>query len=223
MRAAVRSTYNPQVLSDIGAFGGLFDASSLTALRQPVLVASTDGVGTKVELGARMGRCQGLGVDLVNHCINDILVQGARPLFFLDYIASSHLEVEAATALVEGISMACREANCALIGGETAEMPGVYQPGCFDLAGTIVGCVERGEILPKKTIAPGDVLIGLASSEDLCRYGARHRLPGLRPPLDRPAAGAPPVVLARTGSCAVQQPANPYSGTGPYYGRRLHR
>jgi phosphoribosylamine--glycine ligase/phosphoribosylaminoimidazole synthetase len=164
MREAVRSTYGPEVLAGIGAFGGLFDASALKAMRDPVLVASTDGVGTKVKLAAQAGRFESIGHDIVNHCVNDILVQGARPLFFLDYIAASQLEPEMAADIVTGIAAACREAGCALIGGETAEMPGVYQPGEFDVAGTIVGVVERAGILPRDDLRPGDLLLGLRSS-----------------------------------------------------------
>jgi phosphoribosylamine--glycine ligase/phosphoribosylaminoimidazole synthetase len=164
IRRSVRSTFNPQVLSDIGSFGGLYDAVELTQMGAPVLVASTDGVGTKCILAAQARRLKGLGHDLVNHCVNDILVQGARPLFFLDYIAFPNLESEMVAELVCGISEACRAVGCALLGGETAEMPGIYMEGQFDLAGTIVGVVEKDAILPRSDIKPGDVLIGLASS-----------------------------------------------------------
>lgn len=165
MRDAVKSTYGPEVLAGIGAFGGLFDASALKAMRDPVLVASTDGVGTKVKLAAQAGSYESIGHDIVNHCINDILVQGARPLFFLDYVASSKIDPEMIAAVVGGISAACREAGCALLGGETAEMPGVYQPAEFDVAGTIIGVVDRSAILPRADqLSAGDVLIGLRSS-----------------------------------------------------------
>jgi phosphoribosylformylglycinamidine cyclo-ligase/phosphoribosylamine--glycine ligase/phosphoribosylformylglycinamidine cyclo-ligase len=174
MRDAVRSTYDARVLAGIGAFGGLFDASALKELRSPVLVASTDGVGTKVKLAAQARRYEGIGYDIVNHCINDILAQGARPLFFLDYIASSHLVPEMVAAIVNGIAAACREASCVLLGGETAEMPGVYLPEAFDVAGAIIGVVERDRILPRQKnlasfqnprgLESGDVLIGLKSS-----------------------------------------------------------
>lgn len=164
MRDSVRATYGPEVLAGIGAFGGLFDASALKQMAAPVLVASTDGVGTKVKLAAQVGRYEAIGHDLVNHCINDILVQGARPLFFLDYIASSKLEPEMVAEVVRGLAAACRMAGCALLGGETAEMPGVYQPNEFDVAGTIVGAVERENILPRGTVQAGDVLVGLRSS-----------------------------------------------------------
>ena len=164
MGAAVRSTYTPAVLAGIGAFGGLFSADSLTAMRRPVLVASTDGVGTKVKLAAALGRYQSIGQDIVNHCINDILVQGARPLFFLDYFATSRLTPEITAEIVSGIAEACRAAGCVLLGGETAEMPGVYAPGEFDVAGTIVGAVEYDRILPSAQLQAGDLLVGLASS-----------------------------------------------------------
>ncbi len=165
MRAAVKSTYGPEVLAGIGSFGGLFEAAMLKALNDPVLVASTDGVGTKVKLAAQVGRYEAIGHDIVNHCIDDILVQGARPLFFLDYIASSKLDPEMVAAVVTGMAAACREAGCALLGGETAEMPGVYQPGEFDVAGTIVGLVDRAQILPRTAeLRAGDILIGLRSS-----------------------------------------------------------
>ncbi|HTX91440.1 MAG TPA: phosphoribosylformylglycinamidine cyclo-ligase [Anaerolineales bacterium] len=164
MKEAVQSTYGSEVLAGIGAFGGLYDAGVLQSLKAPVLVASTDGVGTKVKLAARAGRYRSIGHDIVNHCIDDILVQGARPLFFLDYFATSHLDPEICAEVVTGISEACREAGCALLGGETAEMPGVYMPGEFDLAGTIVGVLERDRILPRTDLHPGDVVVGLASS-----------------------------------------------------------
>ncbi len=139
MKDAVRATYTDSVLAGIGSFGGLFDASYLQQMDHPVLVASTDGVGTKVKLAASFGRYRGIGHDIVNHCINDILVQGAKPLFFMDYFATSKLNPEQTADVVTGIAEACREAGMALLGGETAEMPGVYQPNEFDVAGTIVG------------------------------------------------------------------------------------
>jgi phosphoribosylamine--glycine ligase/phosphoribosylaminoimidazole synthetase len=163
MSEDVRSTYNPRVLSGIGSFGGLFDADDLG--EQPVLVASTDGVGTKVELAARLERYHGIGEDIVNHCIDDILVQGARPLFFMDYFAASKLQPDVVAEIVAGMTDACKAADCALLGGETAEMPGVYCKNAFDIAGTIVGVIQRGRILPQKdTMLPGDLLVGFASS-----------------------------------------------------------
>lgn len=164
MAPAVKSTYNEHVLGGIGAFGGLFSAQSLAGLHDPVLVASTDGVGTKVKLAASLGRYAGVGRDIVGHCVNDILVQGAKPLFFLDYIASSKLKPEMVAEVVEGIAAACRENGIALLGGETAEMPDVYLPGEFDIAGTIVGAVSRERILPRGDLAAGDALVGLRSS-----------------------------------------------------------
>ncbi len=164
MKESVRGTYNDSVLAGIGSFGGLFDASAIKQMDHPVLVASTDGVGTKVKLAASVGRYRGIGHDIVNHCINDILVQGAKPLFFMDYFATSKLDPEQTAEVVTGIAEACKEAGMALLGGETAEMPGVYQPNEFDVAGTIVGVVERAAILPRPTIQAGDVLIGFQSS-----------------------------------------------------------
>jgi phosphoribosylformylglycinamidine cyclo-ligase len=163
IKNAVRTTFTPNVLADVGSFGGLFALTNLPA--QPVLVASTDGVGTKVKLAAQLGRWRGIGHDIVNHCVNDILVQNARPLFFLDYIATSKLVPEVVVEVITGIAEACQAAGCALLGGETAEMPGVYTEGAFDLAGTIVGIVDRAGLLPRPTaMQPGDRLIGLPSS-----------------------------------------------------------
>ncbi len=164
MKTAIQATYTPAVLAGVGAFGGLFDASALHALRAPVLVASTDGVGTKVKVAAQVGRFDTIGADLVNHCANDILVQGARPLFFLDYVAASQLVPEQVAAVVTGIAQACQALGCVLLGGETAEMPGVYAEGEFDVAGTIVGVVERADIVDGRNVTAGDALIGLASS-----------------------------------------------------------
>jgi phosphoribosylformylglycinamidine cyclo-ligase len=164
MREAVRATYGPEVITGIGAFGGLFSAAGLKLIDDPALVASTDGVGTKTMVAARLKRWDTIGQDLVNHCVNDILVMGARPLFFLDYIASSRLDPEQIAAVVGGCAAACKSAGCALIGGETAEMPGVYQPGEIDLVGTIVGVVDRARIIDGTHIQPGDVILALPSS-----------------------------------------------------------
>lgn len=164
MTEAVKSTYGPEVVAGMGSFGGVYDASVLKQQKAPLLVASTDGVGTKVMMAARFDRYESLGQDLVNHCVNDILVQGARPMFFLDYLASSRLEPEKLARVVTGMAQACREAGCALLGGETAEMPGVYCEGELDVVGTVVGVVDRDERLPRAGLAPGDVLVGLASS-----------------------------------------------------------
>jgi phosphoribosylaminoimidazole synthetase len=133
-------------------------------LNDPVLVASTDGVGTKVELAARLGKVRGVGADIVNHCIDDVLVQSARPFFFLDYIAASVLDADVVADVVTGMAEACEAAGCVLLGGETAEMPGVYVPGAFDVAGTLVGIADRGDLLPRDDVGPGDALIGVASS-----------------------------------------------------------
>ncbi len=164
LKGAVERTHNPDVLSGIGAFGGALDVSRLKAFDRPVLVASTDGVGTKVELAARAGRPNSVGADIVNHCIDDVLVQGAVPLFFLDYIAASTLDADRVAGVVTAMAQACEAAGCVLLGGETAEMPGVYTPGSFDIAGTLVGVVEHADMLPRPTVAVGDVLIGIASN-----------------------------------------------------------
>ncbi len=164
IKASVAKTATSQVLRGVGAFGGALDVSFLKEFEHPVLVGSTDGVGTKVELAARTGRIRGTGHDIVNHCINDVLVQRAYPLFFLDYIASSHLNADNVAEVVGGMADACAAAGCVLLGGETAEMPGVYAEGAFDIAGTLVGIAERDQLLPLKTIAAGDLLIGVASN-----------------------------------------------------------
>jgi phosphoribosylformylglycinamidine cyclo-ligase len=160
--ALVRSTATADTLSELGSFGGLYrvprDAKS------PVLVASTDGVGTKLKVAFTSGRHDTVGEDLVNHCVNDILVQGARPLFFLDYVGVGKLEPGVVEALVEGVARGCRANGCALLGGETAEMPDMYAPGEYDLAGTIVGMVEEDRVLDGRAIRPGDALVALASS-----------------------------------------------------------
>jgi phosphoribosylformylglycinamidine cyclo-ligase len=156
-------TFTKGVLSEIGGFGGLF-AVDKKRFRDPVLVSSVDGVGTKLKVAFEMNLHSTVGADLVNHCVNDIAVQGATPLFFMDYLAVGRLEPEVAEKIIEGISDACKHNGCALIGGETAEMPGFYPPGEYDLAGFIVGVVDRDRIITGKTVEPGDVLIGLASN-----------------------------------------------------------
>jgi phosphoribosylamine--glycine ligase/phosphoribosylaminoimidazole synthetase len=160
LKGSVASTANSNVLAGVGSFGGALDVSHLKRYDHPVLVASTDGVGTKVELAARSGRFRGVGMDIVNHCVNDVLVQGARPL----YLAASEIQAEMVAAVVSGMSQACRDNECVLLGGETAEMPGVYSPGAFDIAGTLVGVVEKEQLLPRNNVAVGDVLIGLTSN-----------------------------------------------------------
>jgi phosphoribosylaminoimidazole synthetase/phosphoribosylamine--glycine ligase len=164
MKAAVERTHGAEVVRGVGSFGGVFSAKAIAAMDDPVLVASTDGVGTKVELAARLGRVRGVGMDIVNHCIDDVLVQSARPLFFLDYIAASRLDADLVAEVVTGMAEACEAAGCTLLGGETAEMPGVYAPGAFDIAGTLVGVAERSALLPRADVTAGDVLIGVGSS-----------------------------------------------------------
>lgn len=164
MKTAVHATFGPEVLSGVGSFGGLFDISRLKGLDSPILVASTDGVGTKTMVAAQMGRWDTIGQDIVNHCANDILVQGATPLFFLDYVASGKLNPEQIAAVVGGAAAACRALGCALLGGETAEMPGVYQPGELDLVGTIVGVVDRAKLIDGSRIQAGDAILGLPAS-----------------------------------------------------------
>lgn len=163
IRALARATATPGVLSDLGSFGGLFSLSPGDPAA-PILVASADGVGTKLKVAFATRRHDTVGEDLVNHCVNDILVQGARPLFFLDYLAAGRLDPDVAVAVVEGIARACRANGCALLGGETAEMPGFYADGEYDLAGFIVGSVDPARVIDGRHIAPGDVLVGIPSS-----------------------------------------------------------
>ncbi|MCB9795217.1 MAG: phosphoribosylamine--glycine ligase [Alphaproteobacteria bacterium] len=162
MKAAVEATHGPRVLGGLGAFGGLFDVQGIG--EKPVLVASTDGVGTKTKIASAMGRYDTVGRDIVNHCVNDILVQGARPLFFLDYVAASRLDPQMVADVVGSAAAACAENGAALLGGETAEMPGVYTPGEFDLVGTIIGVVERDRLIDGGRVQVGDAVLGLASS-----------------------------------------------------------
>ncbi|HVF48180.1 MAG TPA: phosphoribosylformylglycinamidine cyclo-ligase, partial [Pyrinomonadaceae bacterium] len=163
IREFARSTFNERTLTEIGSFGGMFSAA-FPQMEEPILVASADGVGTKLKLAFETGIHNTVGADLVNHCVNDILVQGARPLFFLDYFATGRLDVATGTAIVEGIAEGCRQAGCALIGGETAEMPGMYHDNDYDLAGFAVGAAERGTLLPRVDLAAGDTLVAIASS-----------------------------------------------------------
>jgi phosphoribosylformylglycinamidine cyclo-ligase len=163
IKESVSSTRTAGVLADVGSFGGLF-APDLSSVRSPVLVSSCDGIGTKLRVAFDTGIHDTVGRDLVNHCVNDILVQGARPLFFMDYLATGHLRPEVAAAVVEGVARGCREAGCALLGGEIAEMPGFYAEGEYDVAGFIVGIVDRDRILDGSGIREGDALVGLASA-----------------------------------------------------------
>lgn len=162
MKAHIRSTFNDGVLADVGSFGGMF-MPNFGGMREPVLVSSMDGVGTKLKVAFMTGKHDTVGRDLVWHCVNDILVQGARPLFFLDYFATGKLDPIVAADVVKGLAEGCRTSGCVLIGGETAEMPGMYTDGEYDIAGCIVGMVDKSKILTGATVQPGDVLIGLAS------------------------------------------------------------
>jgi phosphoribosylformylglycinamidine cyclo-ligase len=192
IRDLARPTYTPGVLSDIGSFGGMF-ACNFEGVKEPVLVSSTDGVGTKLKVAMMMNRHNTVGGDLVNHCINDIFVQGARPLFFMDYVATGKLDPDVIVAVVEGVASACKTAGCALLGGETAEMPGFYADGDYDIAGFIVGVVDRSKVINGRSIRHGDVLIGLPSVGlhtngyslarklffDIAGYTAQSKVPGL--------------------------------------------
>jgi phosphoribosylformylglycinamidine cyclo-ligase len=163
LQEKVRSTFGPEVLGRIGGFGGLFRAD-FSGMKEPVLVSSIDGVGTKLKVAIALGKHESIAQDLVNHCINDIAVTGARPLFFLDYIGARRLDPLVFNQLISGFTKACKEGSCALIGGETAQLPDVYRPGEYDLAGCIVGLVERRKMLDGSRIVPSDVLIGLPSN-----------------------------------------------------------
>ncbi len=158
----VDGTKRPGVVGSIGGFGGLFDLRA-TGYQDPILVAATDGVGTKIKIAAEFGSNKTIGIDLVAMCVNDLVVQGAEPLFFLDYFATSQLNPDITRDIIEGVADGCREAGCALIGGETAEMPGIYATGDFDLAGFAVGAVERGALLPRR-VSAGDIILGLPSN-----------------------------------------------------------
>lgn len=196
IKPLIRQTFSPEVITDIGGFSGLFQLDT-APYSEPVLVSSTDGVGTKLKIAQELDQHQTIGIDLVAMCVNDIIVQGARPLFFLDYLATGRLDLEVTSAIIEGIVAGCRQAGCALIGGETAEMPGCYPVGEYDLAGFVVGIVDRQKIIDGSQIKPGDRIIGLASSglhsngyslvrkiffEDL-RINPKERLPELALPL----------------------------------------
>ena len=163
IKGLARSTFNARTLSEIGTFGGMFDGA-FPRMREPVLVASADGVGTKLKVAFMTGVHDTVGRDLVNHCTNDILVQGARPLFFLDYVATGVLAPDVIVSVVDGIARGCRENGCVLLGGETAEMPGFYAEGEYDVAGFIVGVADRAQVIDGRGVEPGDVLLGLPSA-----------------------------------------------------------
>lgn len=162
IREYARSTFNERTLTEIGSFGGMF-AGAFPDMAEPILVASADGVGTKLKLAFETGIHNTVGADLVNHCVNDILVQGARPLFFLDYFATGKLDHDVTASVVEGMARACRENGCVLLGGETAEMPSMYVDGEYDLAGFIVGVVDKSKVIDGRSITPGDVVLGIPS------------------------------------------------------------
>lgn len=163
IREYARATFNERTLTEIGSFGGMF-SGAFPNMADPILVASADGVGTKLKLAFETGIHNTVGADLVNHCVNDILVQGARPLFFLDYFATGKLEPDVTASVVEGMARACKENGCVLLGGETAEMPDFYPPGEYDLAGFIVGVVDKPKVIDGKSITPGDVVLGIPSN-----------------------------------------------------------
>lgn len=163
IREFARSTFNERTLTEIGSFGGMF-SGAFPGMAEPILVASADGVGTKLKLAFETGIHNTVGADLVNHCVNDILVQGARPLFFLDYFATGKLEPDVTASVVEGMARACKENGCVLLGGETAEMPDFYPPGEYDLAGFIVGVVDKSKVIDGSSIEPGDVVLGIPSN-----------------------------------------------------------
>ncbi len=233
VKEMVRKTYTPEVLSDQGAFGGLFRVP-LKGLKEPVLVSSADGVGTKLKVAFATGRHSTVGQDLVNHCVNDILVQGARPLFFLDYLATGRLDPEIVADVIGGVAAACSEQRMALLGGETAEMPGFYADGEYDLAGFIVGVVDRKRILDGRRVQDGDVLVGLPSTGlhtngySLARkvffetlklgVGDTGEEPG---PHGGGRAVAGPPLLPRTGVAAARGGLGPRPG--PHHRRRAHR
>jgi len=163
IREYARGTFNERTLTEIGSFGGMF-SGAFPDMAEPILVASADGVGTKLKLAFETGVHNTVGADLVNHCVNDILVQGARPLFFLDYFATGKLEPDVTASVVEGMARACKENGCVLLGGETAEMPDFYPPGEYDLAGFVVGVVDKARVIDGKSIVPGDVVLGIPSN-----------------------------------------------------------
>ena len=233
IKSLARSTFTPGVLSEIGSFGGLFSLDA-AAVREPVLVSSADGVGTKLKVAFMTGRHDTIGADLVNHCVNDILVQGARPLFFLDYLATGRLAPDVAEQIVSGVARGCRENGCALIGGETAEMPGFYADGEYDIAGFIVGVVERAKLVDGKSIVAGDALIGLPSSGlhtngyslarrvffDACGLRVDTLVPELGTTVGRRAAGPAPQLSEGRPAVARGTAGQRH---GAHHRRRYHR
>ena len=227
IKPLAKATARSGLMGGIGGFGALFDLKA-AGFRDPVLVSGTDGVGTKLKLAQLLGRHDTIGIDLVAMCVNDLVVQGAESLFFLDYFATAKLEVAIAESVVKGIAEGCRLAGCALVGGETAEMPGMYAEGDYDLAGFAVGAVERDEILPKG-VAAGDVLLGLASSGvhsngySLVRHLLDKQNTDLRAPANRALADslmAPTRIYVK--SCLAAIKAGGVKGAGPYHRRRHH-
>ena len=225
-----RTTFTPGVISDIGFFGSLFE---LKGYKQPILVSSADGVGTKIKIACALGKHEGIGMDIVNHCVNDILTCGASPLFFLDYIAMSKMDAAVVASIVKGMAEACKNVDCALIGGETAEMPGTYPKGEYDLVGFIVGGIEKPDIKNGSSIKAGDMLIGLPSSGlhtngySLVRRvfntdADPSRLKRRYPQLGRTLGDAllePPQMLLPSNKASAPQDQRP----GPYNRRRFHR
>ena len=208
-RAHIRSTFTPLVVSDLGTFGAMFRFPA-GQYRDPVLVASTDSVGTKLKIAFATGIHDTVGADLVNHCVNDILVQGARPLFFLDYLGMGKVVPETVAAILAGLAAACRETGTALIGGEIAELPGIYQPGEYDLAGTIVGVVEGEQVLTAERVRPGDALLGLASD------GLHTNGYSLARKVLLVAAGMPlEAQVPELGRTLAQELLRPHRGYGP--------
>jgi len=209
MRVAVEATQGPEVLAGIGAFAGVYDLRQIRQMRSPALVASTDGVGTKTLIAAQAERFETIGYDLVNHSVNDLLTQGAKPLFFMDYLAMGKLDPLHAATIVKSVAMACQEVGCALLGGETAEMPDVYLPGAFDLAGTIVGIVEQSAVIgSQQNISAGDIMLGLPSTglhtngySLARRVFAPFTLDTIFPELDRPLVD----VLLRPHRCYLRE------------------